>query len=332
MRIQFKKRLGAIVWGELRKGSPLGDQACSFGVGAATYWAKFWRGSDSRCLANGPMSMVEDEVAGARSHQGSQGEEEEGEGDGAPAFPKEEAAKCEQCSEKSAKYKCPGCGKRTCSLPCVKAHKAQDGCSGQRNKAEYHSLGDFTDEHIHSDFHFLMDVERVADNAHRGAYQAKLNVGGGGHKIPGHLKGLVDRARKRYVNLQIMPQSMQKRKQNSTMYNHKEDHLLWRVEWIFHADGGATRADDRLSERIVLSDALGSYIGEAHGTSNALSRQQLARTAALGMAGVRLVMRVEPSRADDVRYHELPVSSTLMEALKNKVMIAISFSVIGIER
>lgn len=48
--------------------------------------------------------------------------------------------------------------------------------SGQRNKAEYHSLGDFTDEHMHSDFHFLMDVERMADNAHRGAYQAKLNV------------------------------------------------------------------------------------------------------------------------------------------------------------
>ena len=46
--------------------------------------------------------------------------------------------------------------------------------SGVRNKAEYRSLTDFTDNDLRSDFHFLTDVERVADTAHREAYTAKL--------------------------------------------------------------------------------------------------------------------------------------------------------------
>ena len=48
--------------------------------------------------------------------------------------------------------------------------------SGKRDRAEYHSLLEFTDEHMHSDYHFLEDVERVANNAHREAYKLKLKV------------------------------------------------------------------------------------------------------------------------------------------------------------
>ena len=46
--------------------------------------------------------------------------------------------------------------------------------SGVRNKAEYRSLTAFTDNDLRSDYHFLTDVERVADTAHREAYKAKL--------------------------------------------------------------------------------------------------------------------------------------------------------------
>ena len=49
-----------------------------------------------------------------------------------------------------------------------------DFSSGVRNKAKYRSLTDFTDNDLRSDYHFLTDVERVADTAHRDAYKAKL--------------------------------------------------------------------------------------------------------------------------------------------------------------
>ncbi|KAJ1477323.1 hypothetical protein T484DRAFT_1592098, partial [Baffinella frigidus] len=53
---------------------------------------------------------------------------------------------CGVCGDAAAKYKCPRCAKRTCSLKCVKAHKQADDCSGQRNRAEYRSIPEFTDQ------------------------------------------------------------------------------------------------------------------------------------------------------------------------------------------
>jgi len=35
---------------------------------------------------------------------------------------------CGVCGDAEAKYKCPRCAKRTCSLKCVKAHKQADEC------------------------------------------------------------------------------------------------------------------------------------------------------------------------------------------------------------
>ncbi len=47
---------------------------------------------------------------------------------------------CEQCRVNPRrrlidvdKYKCPACGIRTCSLPCVNNHKRVTGCTGKRN-------------------------------------------------------------------------------------------------------------------------------------------------------------------------------------------------------
>jgi hypothetical protein len=35
---------------------------------------------------------------------------------------------CGVCGDAEAKYKCPRCAKRTCSLKCVKTHKQADDC------------------------------------------------------------------------------------------------------------------------------------------------------------------------------------------------------------
>ena len=52
---------------------------------------------------------------------------------------------CGECKEAVAKYKCPVCSVRTCSLKCVNAHKARTQCSGVRDKTAYlpmNKLGD----------------------------------------------------------------------------------------------------------------------------------------------------------------------------------------------
>ena len=112
-------------------------------------------------------------------------------------------------------------------------------------------MTDFTDEDLRSDYHFLTDVERVADTAHRGAYKAKLMLR---PQLPNHLKNLVRQASFRSVALQIMPATLQRRRDNTTSFNHKSKEMQWRIEFVFHMDGAALLAQDRVSEKALLSE------------------------------------------------------------------------------
>jgi hypothetical protein len=50
---------------------------------------------------------------------------------------------CTSCHTATAKYRCPRCETRTCSLSCVQTHKSQTGCSGKRDRTGYVSMKEF---------------------------------------------------------------------------------------------------------------------------------------------------------------------------------------------
>ena len=47
---------------------------------------------------------------------------------------------CLICKHCKAKYKCPACEARTCSLVCCKKHKAKSNCNGKRDPAKQATL------------------------------------------------------------------------------------------------------------------------------------------------------------------------------------------------
>ena len=55
--------------------------------------------------------------------------------------------RCEICVESIAKYRCPACGVQTCSVPCVRQHKADTGCTGKPDLTTYVPLSSF-DENL----------------------------------------------------------------------------------------------------------------------------------------------------------------------------------------
>ncbi|KAG9393534.1 HIT zinc finger [Carpediemonas membranifera] len=81
--------------------------------------------------------------------------------DGAPE------EKCEVCLNEKWRYKCPRCGKKTCSLACVNEHKKESGCDGQRDVAKFVSKGDFTLRQLQDDYRFLMSAETQLDRTRR---------------------------------------------------------------------------------------------------------------------------------------------------------------------
>ncbi|CAO2838981.1 unnamed protein product [Amaranthus hypochondriacus] len=139
---------------------------------------------------------------------------------------------CEECNSKESKYKCPACSRRTCSLPCVNAHKKTTGCTGKRNYTQIISKSQFNDSTLLSDFHLLEDVKRLAESAQR--TRVKLCGSDPHFRLPFHLKALQSCATSKGTNLLFLPYGMTKREKNQTRYNQRKKFILWTIEWRFH--------------------------------------------------------------------------------------------------
>jgi len=78
------------------------------------------------------------------------------------------SSSCAMCMMAVAKYRCPACDRRTCSLACVNSHKARFECTGKRPRADYVApLRSFTDQLVTRDFGFLEEVDAALDRADR---------------------------------------------------------------------------------------------------------------------------------------------------------------------
>ncbi|CAM9584825.1 unnamed protein product, partial [Phaeothamnion confervicola] len=74
---------------------------------------------------------------------------------------------CEVCEGMTAKYRCPRCSRRTCSVECCRRHKDESGCDGRRDRTNFVRVSEFTEQQLRSDFHFLEDGLRSIEGARR---------------------------------------------------------------------------------------------------------------------------------------------------------------------
>ena len=158
---------------------------------------------------------------------------------------------CVVCSE-PAKYTCPGCFRRSCSLQCVKDHKLKFSCSGERNMGEVIPLKDFSSTTLSRDLHFIEDCHRVVQNCqkhfdHFWKYHYRA--------LPPPLHALREAAKRRGVICQIVSEGLSKRDRNTSRYDKKSDTMIWRCEFEVHKKSGAfTVGTDWASERYLLKD------------------------------------------------------------------------------
>ncbi|XP_422364.3 box C/D snoRNA protein 1 [Gallus gallus] len=219
--------------------------------------------------------------------------------------------RCETCGEEEAKYRCPRCMKYSCSLLCVKKHKLALSCSGVRDKTAFVSVTEFTDLNLLSDYRFLEDVGRAADAAardlsvHRPATNKFINY-------------LRNRARRHNINLKTLPIGFTKRKENSTIFNKKEQKFYWHLKLVFphcHAE----YILKRVPEDKTLTDILKPYIDPVE--SDPVVCQRLKTYTMSPRSDVQILMKIENRKQNSTRYSELDASRSLLENLKNKVII-----------
>ncbi|XP_003784231.1 box C/D snoRNA protein 1 [Otolemur garnettii] len=219
-------------------------------------------------------------------------------------------SRCETCGTEEAKYRCPRCMRYSCSLPCVKKHKTELTCNGVRDKTAYVSIHQFTEMNLLSDYRFLEDVARTADHISRDAFLKRPMSNK-------HMYFMKNRARRQGINLKLLPNGFTKRKENSTFFDKKRQQFCWHVKLRF-PQSQAEYTEKRVPDDKIINEILKPYIDPEK--SDPVIRQRL-KAYIRSQTGVQVLMKVEYTQQNLVRYYELDPDKSLLDNLRNKVII-----------
>ncbi|KAK9404093.1 box C/D snoRNA protein 1 [Crotalus adamanteus] len=219
--------------------------------------------------------------------------------------------RCEFCNTEAAKYRCPRCMKYSCSLACVKKHKALYSCNGVREKAAFVSVNEFSNLTLLSDYRFLEDVGRMTDRAARDTISHKP-------KSNRFVNFLRNRARRCKICLQTLPIGFTKRRENSTFYSNKEQKFYWHLKLIF-PQSHAKFTEQRVPDDKPLCDILKTYIDPQE--ADLVKQQRLKIYTVSPQSDIQILLKVENRPHNSIRYQELDAHKSLLDNLKGKVVI-----------
>ncbi|GMY22335.1 putative box C/D snoRNA protein SPCC613.07 [Fagus crenata] len=217
---------------------------------------------------------------------------------------------CDECKANPSKYKCPGCSIRSCSLPCVKAHKQRTACTGKRNQTHFVPLSQFDDNLLLSDYNLLEEVKRVAESAER--MRSKL-YWYPHYKLPCHLKSLRSAAASRKTKLLFLPTGMSKREKNQTQYNQRKKTIEWTIEWRFHSTDVVLH-DHGLNENLTICSIIENHLKP--GPWN----HQLRQFCEEQLDCLKFFIRKYP-KGPRSPFHELDVKAPIRQQLANLVIL-----------
>lgn len=154
---------------------------------------------------------------------------------------------CEICCSLEYKYKCPGCGTKTCSLGCVRIHKEQKSCNGKRKVTEFVKLTDYNGKILLDDMNLLEDTTRkLKCTGSTSSSQEVSNLTSPPDRYASVrcsgmvLAKLVKSAAIRNIDLKLAPFMTVRRKANSTYCNARNVHkvskftkMYWHIRWVF---------------------------------------------------------------------------------------------------
>ncbi|KAG2375114.1 hypothetical protein C9374_010118 [Naegleria lovaniensis] len=186
---------------------------------------------------------------------------------------------CQICSTLESKYTCPGCSIKYCSMECFKNHKTTSKCTGKRDTTKYIDLKEFNDRHLKSDYNFLENLQSQTFHWSRQRDLEKIDS----HTYQYHhpkVRELQYRATQKGIRMELMPQGMSKREQNTSYYNKKLDKIFWRLEFIFvneldHQTGEPCHVvEAHLSEDLKICDCMSRYF-DKNMNGSAKTRDQM---------------------------------------------------------
>lgn len=151
---------------------------------------------------------------------------------------------CKVCSSVEAKYTCPRCALKTCSLQCCLRHKKETGCSGKRNLAAFVSRKDYDYFNFLSDYRLLEAVDRDNETRERQLSELRQSYR---RPQPGQSK-LAVLARSLGIDFRALSPLLKRARMNKTFISTSGDlsstapTIMWSLEFCLlpssHPEGG----------------------------------------------------------------------------------------------
>uniref|UniRef100_A0AAG5DTN7 Box C/D snoRNA protein 1 n=1 Tax=Anopheles atroparvus TaxID=41427 RepID=A0AAG5DTN7_ANOAO len=225
---------------------------------------------------------------------------------------------CEACNSKPAKYTCPRCEVKTCSLNCLNLHKRELKCDGVRDKTKYLPLAKMTKMDLMNDYYFLEECTKFVEDRKRDRNKGYTRYN---KNLPTHLFRLRQAANNRQISLRFLLQNFTKRQKNTSQLDFKSGVIYWRVEWCFpNGKEALLFVDDRLCENVKLYEAVGKYL---HPDTNDTfpGKAKLTNYQSRGLSGLQLLLKAEGIKRCRNRFFLLDINSTIRECLAGKTVV-----------
>ncbi|KLO05951.1 hypothetical protein SCHPADRAFT_861836 [Schizopora paradoxa] len=186
-----------------------------------------------------------------------------------PASTPPPKATCAVCTIQNAKYTCPRCALKSCSLSCSNTHKQQTGCTGIRNKVEYVPMNAYGYGTLMNDYVFLEEVGRKTEEWGRKIAKDGIARGSGNARAGrargrgGHGRGAIGQKmdRRAYlamqlsfrdVDMEVLPLGMERTKRNQSHWDSKSKTAQFTIEFTLHPTASPLTPQEGKPDPVVL--------------------------------------------------------------------------------
>ncbi|CAH1380955.1 unnamed protein product [Tenebrio molitor] len=229
--------------------------------------------------------------------------------DDSSSKPNNRLGSCEVCSKQNARYCCPRCEIKTCSLNCNRIHKLEVECNGIRDKTKFIPINKFTNLDLASDYRLLEETTRVVEVSKKGR-------SGLGFPLNKRFRRLEKEALKRKMVLKFLPKTFVRHKNNSTYFNIEKELIEWHVEWIFVNSENFKISENNVPENVRLSLLLDKYLSKQEEVE---LQEKLQYYQSADLPGIKILLQAEQKSGK--KFYELDPTFTLKDCLKNKIII-----------
>lgn len=168
---------------------------------------------------------------------------------------------------------------------------------------------------LQNDYHFLEECARFVESHKKDLY---MQYRGDKDELPFSLSYLKSAAADRKIKLKFLTTETKKHKENTTLYDKKNNTIFWRLEWVFANADDYTVYDEKCNENEKLFTLVNKYLNinstELDGETNSALQFYQSKS----ISEIKILLECDCILVQNKRYYEMDIRKTLNQNFHKK--------------